>query len=61
MTFWGHKIGQIDHKVTVTFGVNKEVTATYNDPMTFWGHNLGQIDHKGHRDFLGNKGGGGDL
>ena len=61
MTFWGHKLGQTDHKVTVTFGVIKVGHGDSNDPVTFWGHKLGQTDHKGHRDLWGHEVGHGDL
>ena len=45
VTFWGHKLGQTDHK----------------GHRDLCGHKVGQTDHKGHRDLWGHKVGHSDL
>ena len=61
VTFWGHKLGQTDHKGHRDRWVIKSVTATSNDPATFWVYKLSQTDHKGHRDLWDHKVGDGDI
>ena len=38
LNFWGHKLGQTDHKGHPDLWGHKVGPATSNDPMTFWGH-----------------------
>ena len=61
VTFWGHKLGQTDHKGHRDLWGYKVGTATCNDHVAFWGNKLSQTDHKGHRDLWGHIVGHGHL